>query len=93
MMNLINLKNKAICMRQKIFIFFSFKKQTRWPKACGGPRQVTFPYCLISYLFSTIRERKEDKYDSLKLRGIKLHLSIIRRTPAMCIIKGFTTIK
>ena len=35
--------DKAISIRQKIFIFFSFKK-TRWPEAGDGPTQGTFPY-------------------------------------------------
>ena len=34
--------------KEKIFIFFSLKKKTRWPKSWGGPRQSTFLYTLVT---------------------------------------------
>ena len=43
-------KNKAICIRRKILIFFSFKKKR---VAGGGPRQGTFPYSVWEWLLLT----------------------------------------
>ena len=49
----VTFKNKTICIRRKIVIFFSFKKKkkTRCPKAGHGPRQGTFPDFLRYFKF------------------------------------------
>ena len=58
-------KNKAICIKQKIFIFFSLKKM-RWPTAGSGPRQATFPY-LFKKNFTTVEKNVQpcNSFESL----------------------------
>ena len=66
-----------MCIRRRIFIFFLFKKKTRWPKAGGGLRQGTFLYSVMDNWVTCKKNRFDIFYttDLLQLRELldKIH--------------------